>query len=138
MTAQSADQVAQQWASRLGASTDKMSQGADALTVAPGTLAARQKAVWAQNVAASVNTWANNVQVPLESWRADYKNKGLPRVGQGAQAAIPKMTSFFAKLLPAIATARGTLPPRGDYNANKQRANAWMDKMHALKGQLKG
>ncbi|SRR5579871_1424703 len=139
MTAQTPDQVAANWAARLAASTDKMQAGAMAVTVAPGQAAARQKAVWAQNVAASQNKWAANVAaVSTQSWQADYVNKGLPRVGTGATNAVPKMTSFFQKLLPAIATAKASLPPRGTYDQNKARANAWMDKMHALSGQLKG
>lgn len=138
MTAQSADQIAANWAARLGASTDKMQQGAMAVTVSPGQAAARQKAVWAQNTAASANKWANNVQVPLQSWQADYVNKGLPRVGTGAQNAVPKMTAFFTKLIPAINTGKSRLPARGTYDQNKARANAWMDYMHSLSGQLKG
>jgi hypothetical protein len=139
MTAQTPDQVAANWAARLGASTDKMQAGAQAVTVPPGQAAARQKAVWAQNVAASQNKWATNVAaVPLSTWQADYVNKGLPRVGTGAQNAIPKMTSFFSKLLPAIATGKSRLPARGTYDQNKARAAAWMDYMHSLSGQLKG
>jgi hypothetical protein len=139
MTAQSADQVAANWAARLAASTDKMQSGAQAVTVAPGVSAARQKAVWATNVAASQQKWATNVAaVPLATWQADYVNKGLPRVGTGAQNAVPKMTSFFSKLLPAIATGKSRLPARGTYDQNKARASAWMDYMHSLSGQLKG
>lgn len=139
MTAQSADQVAANWASRLAASTDKMQAGAMAVTVAPGQAAARQKAVWAQNTAASVNKWATNTAaVTTQQWQSDYVNKGLPRVGTGAQNAVPKMTSFFTKLLPAIATGKSRLPSRGTYEQNKARAAAWMDYMHGLSGQLKG
>lgn len=139
MTAQSPDQVAANWAARLAASTDKMQAGAQAVTVAPGMAAARQKAVWAQNVAASQNKWATNVAaVTTQQWQSDYINKGLPRVGTGATNAIPKMTSFFSKLIPAIANGKSKLPPRGTYDQNKARAAAWMDYMHSLSGQLKG
>lgn len=139
MTAQTPDQIAAQWASRLGASTDKMQAGAMAVTVAPGQAAARQKAVWAQNVAASQNKWATNVAaVTTQQWQGDYINKGLPRVGTGAQNAIPKMTSFFGKLIPAINTGKSRLPARGSYDQNKARMNAWTDYMHSLSGQLKG
>lgn len=139
MTAQTPDQVAANWAARLAASTDKMQAGAQAVTVAPGMAAAKQKAVWAQNVAAAQNKWATNVSaVTTQQWQNDYITKGLPRVGTGATAAVPKMTSFFQKLLPAIATAKASLPPRGTYDQNKARASAMMDKMHALAGTLKG
>lgn len=139
MAGQTPDQVAQAWAQGLASKTDKMKAGAQAVQVAPGVAAARQKAVWAQNTAASVNKWAtNSAAVPLASWQQDYIDKGLPRVGQGAQAAIPKMTNFFTKLLPAINTGKSRLPARGTYDQNKARASAWMDYMHSLAGQLKG
>lgn len=138
MTALSPDQIAANWASRLAGSTDKMQAGAMAVAVAPGQAAARQKAVWAQNVAASQNKWATNVAaVTKESWQETYVNKGLPRVGTGATAAVPKMTTFFAKLIPYINQQRSQLPARGSYEQNKARANAWMDRMHAFAGQGK-
>ena len=138
MTSQTADQIAANWAARMAASQDKMTAGAQALTVSPGQAAARQKAVWAQNVAASVNKWAaNTAAVSLASWQQDYITKGLPRVGTGAQNAVPKFTAFMTKLLPAINTAKASLPARGTYDQNKARANAWMDKMHALAGSFK-
>jgi len=138
MTALTPDQIAANWAQRLAASTDKMQAGAMAVPMAPGQAAARQKAVWAQNVAASQNKWATNVAaVTKESWQADYVNKGLPRVGTGATNAVPKMTTFFSKLMPYINAQRQQLPPRGTYDQNKARANAWMDRMHAFAGQGK-
>lgn len=105
MTALSADQIAQNWANRLGASQDKMKAGAQAVPIAPGQAAAQQRAVWAQNVAASAPKWARNVAaVTKEQWLNDYVTKGLPRVGTGATAAIPKFTTFMAKLLPYISS----------------------------------
>lgn len=139
MTALSPDQIAANWAARLAASTDKMQAGAQAVTIAPGVAAARQKAVWAQNTAASAPKWAANTQaVTREQWQEAYINKGLPRVGTGATAAVTKMTSFFSKLMPAIQTGKGRLPARGTYDQNKARAAAWMDYMHSLQGQLRG
>lgn len=138
MTALSADQIANNWAQRLAASTDKMMAGAQAVPVAPGQAAARQKAVWAANVAASVNKWAANVAaVTKEQWLTAYEMKGLPRVGPGATAAVPRFTQFMAKLLPYINTGRTSLPPRGSYEQNKARNNAWMDYMHKFAGQGK-
>lgn len=138
MTALTADQIAQDWANKLGGAQQKMQAGAMAVTIAPGQAAAQQKAVWAQNVAASVDKWAKNTQaVTKEQWVNDYVTKGLPRVATGATAAIPKFTSFMQKLLPVIATGRASLPARGSYAQNKARANAWMDYMHSKAGQLR-
>lgn len=138
MTALTADQIAQDWANKLGGAQTKMQAGAQAVPIAPGQAAAQQKAVWAQNVAASQDKWARNVAaVTKEMWVADYVTKGLPRVATGATAAIPKFTAFMNKLLPVIATGRSQLPARGSYAQNKARANAWMDYMHSKAGQLR-
>jgi hypothetical protein len=138
MTALTADQIAQDWANKLGGAQDKMKAGAMAVPIAPGQAAAQQKAVWAQNVVASQDKWARNVAaITKESWVNDYVVKGLPRVATGATAAIPKFTQFLNKLLPVIATGRAQLPARGSYSQNKARANAWMDYMHSKAGQLR-
>lgn len=118
------DQIAAKWASRLGQSTQAIKDGAMAVQVAPGQAAARQKEVWAQNVANSKDKWASRVaSVSLSDWQTAMADKGAARVGQGATAATPKFTSFMAQLLPAIDQARSNLPPRGDINANLARAN---------------
>jgi hypothetical protein len=133
MTAQTSAQIAANWAQRLGASSDKMTAGVNAVQVAPGQAAARQKNAWLQNTQAAANKWAANVAaVPLSDWQQAYISKGIPRIAQGATAAQPKMQAFMDKLLPFQQTALSSLPARGTYEQNKARANAWMDKMHTF------
>lgn len=122
--------VAQKWATNLAASTQAITDGVNAVTVAPGQSAARQKAVWVNNVAASANKWATNVAaVPLSDWQAAMTTKGIPRVAGGATAAQPKMQAFMSKLLPYIASGTNSLPPRGDINANIARMTQWVQYM---------
>lgn len=131
MTAQTPDQIAANWASRLAASGDKIKAGVQAVTVAPGQSAARQKAVWQQNTVNAADKWAKNVAaVPLSTWQDQMVNKGVSRVGTGATAAQSKMTDFFQKLIPYQNTGKSQLPARGTYEQNKARATAWMDYMH--------
>lgn len=122
--------VAAKWANNLAGSTQAITDGVNAVTVAPGTAAARQKDVWAQNVAASKDKWARNTaNVSLQDWQADMINKGVARIAGGAQAAQSKQAVFYGKLLPFIDAQKAALPPRGNLEANIARANAFMRKM---------
>lgn len=132
--AKDAATVAQNWANRLGQSGQAITDGINRVQVAPGQAAARQKAVWVNNTTASANKWAaNTAAVTVEEWRSAMIEKGVPRIGQGATAAIPKMQAFMAKALPYIESAVASLPARGDFAANKNRMIAFSDKMHAFK-----
>lgn len=122
--------VAQNWATRLGQSTQAITDGINGVTIAPGQAAARQKALWLQQVTANANKWATNTAaVPLGDWQSAMLTKGVPRISQGATAAIPKMQTFLNKLLPYVDSAVAGLPPRGDLNANITRMVAFTNKM---------
>lgn len=124
------DQVAAKWAANLGGATAAIQQGVEAVKVAPGQAAARQKSAYVQNVQAAADKWAGNVAaVSLQSWQSDMVNKGIPRVATGASAAEPKMTAFMGKLLPYIDSGRTQLPARGTLQQNKARVMAWIDYM---------
>lgn len=125
------DQIAQDWANRLAAARDKAQRGIEAVTVAPGQAAARQKNVYLANVQASADKWARNTAaVPLSEWQQAMTGKGLDRMAAGAAAAQGKVAQFMSKLLPAIQTIKAGLPPRGTYEQNKARAVAMMDGLH--------
>ena len=122
--------IAQQWASRLGASSQRITDGVNAVTVAPGQAAARQKQVWVQNVQASADKWASRTsQVSLGDWQQAMIQKGAPRVGAGATAAVPKFATFMGQLLPHIDSVKATLPARGNLDANIARMVAFTQGM---------
>lgn len=119
-------EAAAAWAQRLAASTDRITRGVQNVTTAPGQAAARQKDVWAQNVANSRDKWASRVAaVSLPDWQQAMVQKGVQRVAGGAQAAQPKMEAFMGQLLPYISSGLGTLPARGNLDQNIGRMTAW-------------
>lgn len=134
MAGQTPDQVAASWAQRLAASGDKIRAGVAAVSVAPGQLAARNKAGYVAGVNAHQDKWASRVaSVSLGTWQGDMVNKGLPRIASGATAAQPKMAAFMGQLLPFIDRGRGSLPQRGGLDANIARSAAWIRYMAGFK-----
>ena len=130
MASQTPEQIAAQWAARLAASSQRITDGVNAVTTAPGQAAARQKAVWQQNTAAAVDKWAGRVAgVSLSDWQQSMTTKGVQRIGAGAQAAQPAFAQFMGQLLPHIATVKGTLPPRGNLDQNIARMTAFVQGM---------
>jgi hypothetical protein len=134
MAVPTADQAAARWAANLGAATTRIQQGVQAVSVAPGTAAARQKTVWQQNTTAAADKWATNVaKVDLGSWQQDTINKGIPRIASGASAAQPKFSAFMSQFLPYVQSQQGSLPPRGNLQANIQRMVSWTNAMAQFK-----
>lgn len=123
--------VAQRWAANLGAAGQKVTDGVNAVTTAPGAQAAAQATVWAQNTQAAVQKFQRNVAaVPLNTWQQATIQKGIPRLASGAQAAEAKFQVFMGKLLPYVNSGRANLPKRGAYAQNVARMTAWVDYMH--------
>lgn len=128
------DAAAQAWAQRLAASTQKITDGINAVTVAPGQAAARQADVWVQNTTASRDKWRTNVAgVSLQEWQQAAIGKGVQRIGPGAQAAVGKFASFMGQLLPHIERVRGSLPARGTFDQNLARMVQFSQGMHQFK-----
>lgn len=128
--------AADKWAGNLSRATEDMKRGAEAVTEAPGKKAAAQADLWLRKINESKAKFARRVaSVSLEDWKQAYVDKGLARVGQGAQAAKPKMTQFLGELLPFQERALSELErmPRGDFAQNIQRMVAWSEKMHQFK-----
>lgn len=122
--------IAQKWAQNLAGSTTSITDGVNSVTVAPGMAAARQVTVWAQNTAAAQQKWAaRTAAVSLQSWQQSMTTKGIPRIGQGATAAEPKMAAVMTKLMPYIASQKAALPPRGNLQQNIARMTAFVTGM---------
>lgn len=126
--------AAARWAQQLGAAGQRYSDGVMAVKVAPGTLAARAADRWAQNtVAAKPAFVANSQRVTLGDWQQASTTKGAQRLASGAQAAQGKMEQALARVFQHINQVVGSLPPRGDIEANINRAAQFARGMNALK-----
>lgn len=132
--------AATKWKNRLTtAATDgTIAAGIDSVTVSPGQAAARQADVWLANTtAAKARFQANSARVDVNAWKDAAKTKGLNRIADGATAGESKMASSMAKLLPAIDSLKGSLPARGSFAQNMQRAQQMAAGLHDKKGSFK-
>lgn len=103
-------QATAKWLSGLGAATDRMTQGAQAVQKAPGIAAAAAADKWLQRVTQAKQKFATNVaRVSLADWQNSYINIGIPRVAQGAQAKQAKVQSFFDEYLPYLTRGVATI-----------------------------
>jgi hypothetical protein len=121
------DQATAKWLARLSASTTQITDGVNAVTVAPGTKAAASKDLWAQRVAAAKDKWASRVgSVSLQSWQQSMINVGIPRIAQGAQQKQGKTLAFMQQFLPYLDTgvAKIKAMPKGDLQSSINRAAA--------------
>lgn len=123
-------QAAEYWARGLNGATQKISDGIDRVTEAPGAKAAQQADVWAQNTVASKQKFINNSRrVSLGEWQTATK-AAVGNVGAGATRNQSKFEQRITPVLNHIAVGVQRLPARGNYEQNKMRAVAMMDHMH--------
>jgi hypothetical protein len=98
------------WLTNLGASTDRMTAGAQRVQKAPGAAAAAAADKWLQRVTQSKAKFATNVgRVSLQDWQNSYINIGIPRVAQGAQAKQSKVLAFQTEFLPYLQRGVSTI-----------------------------
>jgi hypothetical protein len=139
-TSQSPDDIATKWATRLGAATQQITQGVNAVTVNPAAkaAAASQQYLNGVNAAVASGKYQRGLgRVTLQSWQDAMLTKGLPRIATGATQAKPKFSAFMAKWMPYQQGLQQKLQqmPRGDLQTNIQRAVMAMEYNAAFKYQ---
>lgn len=133
-----AAQAAANWAQSAGRAATEYQTGIENYSGDWAGATTRQQAVLVSNWTQAVNSgrWAQGVQnVGTNGW----KQRTVAKIGNystGFTAGASRQATAIAKILSAEANIVSSLPPRGDYNANKARASSFMDQMHALKGTL--
>lgn len=98
-------QVAQKWQQRTSAASQAMTDGVNAVTESPMAKAAANPQKYVDGVMRAVNdgSWVAGLnKKTLAEWKQDMIQKGIPRVSQGTQAAVPKMQNFVAKFFPIL------------------------------------
>lgn len=133
----SAADAATRWQQGFAASGQKWAAGIDAVTVAPGQLAAAASSRWLANTQAAANKYAANVaKVSLQQWKSDAVTKGQSRLATGAQVGMAKYQAKIGPVLQAISTIVSGLPPRGTVEQNIQRSSQFQLALHnAFSGQ---
>jgi len=115
--------AAADWVKGLQGAGQKITDGINAVTVAPGQKAAAQVNLYVANVQAAAPKWAKRTAaVGLGEWQAAAIGKGVPRIASGAQAAQSKMADFLTQLFPHIQAGQAKLGPRGNLEQNIQRS----------------
>lgn len=130
-----ATQASDAWKAGFSGAGTKYTAGIQAVTTAPGQLAAAQKSLYLANVAARANLWASRVAgVSLQSWKEKASTTGAQRLATGAEKGAPKMSAFMAKFLPELSNIVDGLGPRGTFDQNLSRFAAYAQALHAKKG----
>lgn len=136
-----ANAVAQKWLRNISGATQSITDGVNAVTVAPGQKAAQQMQLWLSRIQASAQKWQRNVSaVSLSQWQNAMLTKGVPRIASGANANVDKVQAFMQQTLPYIANAKAQVDamPKGDLASGIARATAMitaMSKFSYKKGQ---
>jgi hypothetical protein len=103
MPAKLPDEVALKWQRNLLGATQRMKDGAMALTVSPGTSAAAKKSLWVAKMTDPKiqDKWAaNTAAVSLTDWQKQFTVKGMQNLNAGVQAGTPNVEAFMQQLLP--------------------------------------
>lgn len=133
-----AQQAAANWIGSASRATTAWQEGVQNYSGDWAGSTTRQQAVMQANLNNAINngSWAAGVnRVGTQGWKQATQDKG-GNFSTGFTAGASKQAAAIGKILQAEANIVGSLPPRGDYTANKARATAVMDGLHALKGTL--
>lgn len=127
--------AAANWGTGFAAAGTKYAAGVNAVTVAPGQLAAAQQNAYLANVQASAPIWAAKVAaVTLQDWKTATTTVGAQRLATGATKGQPKVATFMAAFIPALTNVVNGLPARGTFDQNLARFTNYATALHALKG----
>lgn len=132
MAIKSIEVVTQKWQNGMSQAQQSMTEGVNAVTVAPGTAAAnaRQKWVNAMGSLAVQDKWERNVRIggSLENWRGAMTTYGIQRAVQGASQKVNKFAAAMGPVLAYEAQLQATIKamPSVTEADREARALAWM------------
>lgn len=120
-------QISDKWLANFQNAQTAMTNGVNAVTVAPGQLAAAQSALWLQRLQASQTKWATRVAaVSLADWKSAMINLGISRAIAGAQAKQSRYTNFITQYAAFLTSYLPTIQamPKGTLANGIARSNA--------------
>lgn len=127
----SAAEAAQRWQQGFGAAGQKWASGIEAVTVAPGQLAAAAQSRYLTGVQQNAGKWASRTAaVTLAQWKQQSVDKGQARLATGAQTGMAKYQARIQAVLDAEKSIVASLPPRGTVEQNIQRSSQFQMAMH--------
>lgn len=131
-------EYAEKHARRLKASTEDIRRGVQRVAEAPGEAAARAQDTMKAKLNQSIDdgTWAAQVKaVTREDWQKATIDKGINRLAQGVDAALPKQAAMAERLLAAVdaSVAAANRTKRGTLEDNITRMTTYVREMHQRK-----
>jgi hypothetical protein len=130
-----ASTAAANWQTGFSGASTKYVAGVNAVTVAPGQLAAANKSGYLSGVQQNADIWASKVAaVDLGTWKNAAATTGAARLATGATKGLPKMQAFMNNFLPVLSGVVSSLPQRGTFEQNMQRSMAFAQQLHQKKG----
>lgn len=131
-------QVTEKYLKRIKSSTDEIKAGIQSVTEAPGAKAAKKKAKLVQNWQTAIESgkWERNVAaVSLEEWKKQALEKGVNRIGTGAEAAKDKVLQFQTQLLEFQKGLKAKVDNMDDSTPEARQAKmiAWSEGMSKFK-----
>ena len=133
-----AQQAAAAWAGSAGRAATNYGEGVNNYSGDWAGATTRQQAVMQQNwqQAVSSGRWAAGVNnTGTNGWKTATQAK-TANYTTGFSAGAAKQSVAIGKIMNFLGSAVPALPPRGDINANLQRANALALALHQQKGSL--
>lgn len=129
--------AAQNWVTGLGQAGNKIQQGVQAVSEAPGVKAARNAQGYVNGVQQNVQKWQRKVAaVSLADWITATIQKGVPRIAQGAQASQGKFQEAVTPLFSYMQSGLSQIDamPKDSPAARDARMLAWSGYMRNYQG----
>src|SRR5690348_3234375 len=133
-----AQQALARWQAAAPTAASNWTAGINGTQKDQAALAAAAQPLWLAGVqaAAAANRFANGV---TRRGTAYWKSQSEAKAGNyttGYQAGGQNFSAAITKIINAEAQIVASLPPRGDINANLQRANQVALQLHNMRGNL--
>lgn len=131
-------QAAEKQVRNLSNSVEDIRRGVDAVTESPMEKAAANSQGYLAGIQRAVQSgkWQAGLRrVTLQTWKENFKSKGIPRIAQGAQAAQAKLEAFYSDFFPFLDTAAADVNkmPKVTLEDSINRASAMIRKIAAYK-----